>query len=270
MSKIAVIGCGWLGLPLAIDLIKQGHTVYGTTTSIDKLPQLSANGIKGEILSLPKIGSDLEDSDLWSCDTFIINIPPGRRNPDFAALYPSRIKVLIDKILRDANDPRILFVSSTGVYKNTGSRADETSPIIEDGTSGLIEAERIVRQATSQNVILRMAGLVGPGRHPGRWFAGKVDIPGGDTPINMVHQEDCISIISKIIRDGEVCGVYNVCGDEHPIKRMFYREMSKQIEGGLPQFQEGLVPFKVVENNKLKERLGFRYRFSNPMRFTYQ
>ena len=267
-SRIAVLGCGWLGFPLATELIKKDFEVYGTTTKIDKLQRLIKNGIKGYLLNLPDI--DNEGADLWSCDTFIINIPPGRRNPDYAALYPSRINVLVSKILSGSSDPRIIFVSTTGVYKNTGSQADEAATLVEEHESVLLRAENIVLRGTKKSVILRMAGLAGPGRNPGNWFAGKVDIPGGDTPINMVHQEDCISIISRIIQDNTISGVYNVCGDEHPKKKEFYVNMSKQNEVELPIFNEGLVPYKIVKNKKLKDKLKYSYLFSNPMFFSYE
>ncbi len=267
--RVAVIGCGWLGMPLAIHLLEQGYEVHGTTTHPEKLSLLNKRGIKGYQLELPIITSDRANKALWSCDTYIINIPPGRRNPKYAAEYPQRIKALFQTISTNAEDPRIIFVSSTGVYANSGSTVNESSTLVPKKDSVLLQAENLLTNLDIKSVILRMAGLAGPGRHPGKWFAGRVNVPGGNTPINMVHQSDCIEVISCLIKDQEITGVYNVCADEHPMKKEFYDRMSKKIEVVPPTFQEGLVPFKIVDNQKLKERLGFRYRFSDPMLFSY-
>ena len=43
---VAVIGCGWLGTPLAVRLIERGYVVLGTTTRGDKVPALTALGIR--------------------------------------------------------------------------------------------------------------------------------------------------------------------------------------------------------------------------------
>ena len=45
MTKISILGCGWLGLPLAKALIGNGFSVNGSTTSIDKIGLLENAGI---------------------------------------------------------------------------------------------------------------------------------------------------------------------------------------------------------------------------------
>ena len=44
MTKISILGCGWLGLPLAKALIENGFSVKGSTTSTDKLTALENAG----------------------------------------------------------------------------------------------------------------------------------------------------------------------------------------------------------------------------------
>ncbi|WP_258929290.1 hypothetical protein [Flavobacterium davisii] len=39
-QKISLLGCGWLGLPLAESLIKKGYEIKGSTTNLDKIPLL--------------------------------------------------------------------------------------------------------------------------------------------------------------------------------------------------------------------------------------
>ena len=81
MSKqIGVIGCGWLGLPLAEELVKTGYVVSGTTTSKEKLSVLKEKGLQSYLISIfeERIDGPIE-SFLESVSILIINIPPGLR-----------------------------------------------------------------------------------------------------------------------------------------------------------------------------------------------
>ena len=49
---VGVMGCGWLGLPLAQALIRAGCRVKGTTTTAAKAPVLRAAGIEPTTNSL--------------------------------------------------------------------------------------------------------------------------------------------------------------------------------------------------------------------------
>ena len=45
-KNISIIGCGWLGFPLAKHLIRLGYHIKGSTTSKDKLTKLESEGIE--------------------------------------------------------------------------------------------------------------------------------------------------------------------------------------------------------------------------------
>ncbi|MGO1586087.1 MAG: NAD(P)-binding domain-containing protein, partial [Mesonia sp.] len=51
-NKIAILGCGWLGFPLAQKLVKEGYHVKGTTTTSGKLEKLEEAGIQSFLISL--------------------------------------------------------------------------------------------------------------------------------------------------------------------------------------------------------------------------
>lgn len=44
--RINILGCGWLGLPLACSWIQAGTRVYGSPTSLDKMRDFKALGIR--------------------------------------------------------------------------------------------------------------------------------------------------------------------------------------------------------------------------------
>ena len=45
MRQISILGCGWLGLPLAKSLLEKGFSVKGSTTTSEKIIVLENHGI---------------------------------------------------------------------------------------------------------------------------------------------------------------------------------------------------------------------------------
>ena len=107
MMKITVIGCGWLGMPLAQRFVEAGMEVSGTVRTVDKLDQLSDLGIR-PILYSGSISQELM-VDLQTTDLLIICFPPSG-SPDYAAQITQLIDIVSEKT-------RVIFTSSTGVYK---------------------------------------------------------------------------------------------------------------------------------------------------------
>jgi UDP-N-acetyl-D-mannosaminuronate dehydrogenase len=52
MTQISILGCGWLGLPLAKALLENGFSVNGSTTSVEKLSVLENLGIQPYLIAL--------------------------------------------------------------------------------------------------------------------------------------------------------------------------------------------------------------------------
>lgn len=266
-KRVSIIGCGWLGFPLAQHLVKSGCVVRGSTTSKSKIEKLvEHNIIPHQIKVTDQIVGDT--ASFFECDVLVINIPPGRRNPFVEVDHPKQIELILDgATLTDVG--HVIFTSSTGVYKNTGGIVNENG-ILEPGRSSgkaLVAAEKIITNYPHSWTILRMSGLVGGDRQPGRWFAGKSDLPGGDTPVNMVHLDDCITAISKVISGVDKSDFYNLCADKHPVKRQFYNLQSEKLGTERPSFQDGTVPFKIVDNQKFKTEFQFSYNHTDPCFF---
>ena len=79
-KKIAILGCGWLGLPLAKSLLSKGYEVKGSTTSESKLDVLKNAGISPFQIQLEEhqIIGTIEDF-LKETNVLVIDIPPGLR-----------------------------------------------------------------------------------------------------------------------------------------------------------------------------------------------
>lgn len=235
MSKvIGVIGCGWLGLPLAKSLVKKGYKVKGTTTSKEKLETLSTADIAPFLVHLSEneINGDILEF-LNGTDTLVVNIPPKLRGKGPKENYVRKIELLIAKIATSAVR-KVLFVSSTSVYGDDQGEVDEETipkPTSEAGRQ-LLETEQLLRENTHfESTIIRFAGLIGPDRHPIHMLSGRTNLSGGNAPVNLIHLEDCIGIITSIIQNnlwGEtINGVYPA----HPTKKSYYTQ--KALEKGL-------------------------------------
>ena len=266
-QTISVIGCGWLGLPLAKQMVSNGYTVKGTTTSADKLTTLEQHGIDAYQLLLEGNQLTVSDPSIFDCDIAYINIPPRRRIAHIETRYPLEISTLLSKL---DEKTKIIFISSTGVYPdNQQIQAEEVEPnATKQSGIGLVAAEKHVRNGFYNWVILRLSGLAGRNREPGRWFSGKKDIPNGLNPVNMVHLDDCIALSQQIIRSSDINQkIYNVCADKHPTKIDFYNAQCEKLSIEKPQFKRELGPHKVVKNDLVKKETGYRFIFSDPLLF---
>ena len=90
-----------------------------------------------------------------------------------------------------------------------GERNHPRNPVTNSGRV-LEELEDWLHNLPGTSVdILRLAGLVGPGRHPGR-FAGKT-APDGEHGVNLVHLEDVIGAITLLLQAPKGGHIYNIC-----------------------------------------------------------
>ena len=51
-DKIGIIGCGWLGLPLAKLFLKNDFLVKGSTTSKEKIKNLKSHNIEPHLIEI--------------------------------------------------------------------------------------------------------------------------------------------------------------------------------------------------------------------------
>ena len=270
VKSIAVVGCGWLGMPLAIELQNSGFKVYGTLRDLSKIQEFKNSAIKFYQLELGPEKNIIpeQDSDFWHSDLFIITIPPSN-----AEYYCKGISVLLDALEKQQRKIAIIYTSSTGVYGKAKGLIDETALPNPDraGAKAVYECEQLLlgKKDLFDICILRLAGLAGPGRAPGRFFAAKKNLNSGSTPINMVHLDDCIAVIKLLIEKNIKEGIFNVCADLHPTHREFYPSQANLMGLEAPEYAEDSpdADLKIIDNRLLKNKIGYQYLHPDPMRF---
>ncbi len=266
MNKhVSILGLGWLGLPLALKLKKRGYSINGSAASLDKLKSLSEYSF---LTSRIKIESDKITGDWESfideTSTLIINFPP-KRIDDIETIHPLQIAQIIKQT---PTSTKVIFVSSTSVYQNTNELINENVVCVSEKASGraLIKAEQLLKDHFGSNLtILRLAGLIGPKRHPGRFLANKRQLKNPNVPVNLIHQKDAMGLIEAILEQNCFGEVINGCADIHPKRKEFYENAAIKLDMPAPVFETTTKEsFKIVDNSKSKSLLNYTYQFSNP------
>lgn len=265
MTQISILGCGWLGLPLAKALLKKGFLVKGSTTSMEKISVLESAGIAPFIIRLEeeKISDSITDF-LADSQILIVDIPPklrGNSNENFVA----KIATLIPFIENSTID-KVLFVSSTSVYgEDNGLVTDETplNPDTEGGRQLVIVESLLQKNSRFETTILRFGGLIGEDRNPVRFLSGRENIENPDAPINLIHQEDCIGIIEKIIELDSWNKTFNAVAPFHPTRKEYYTQKAADLNLALPKFvPSNTMAGKTILSDTLKNSL--QYSFIKP------
>jgi nucleoside-diphosphate-sugar epimerase len=264
-AEISILGCGWLGLPLAKALIKAGYNVKGSTTTPEKLPDLAAQNIKPYLIDLHSPES-LAAFEFFQSEILIINVPPRRNSGNNYSLQIENLK----QALQSSSVKKVLFVSSTSVYKTGSFTITEESELAETEAKELVSAEKIISAPENpwQTTILRFAGLFGPERQPGRFLAGKTNLPEPNSPVNLIHLADCIGLILEIIKQEKWNKIYNACADEHPSRQEFYKKAARILNLPEPTFAEenGIKsPGKLISNQKVKTELNYQFQYQDPI-----
>lgn len=264
MQQISILGCGWLGLPLAKALLEKGFSVNGSTTSENKLNTLENSGIKPFLIAVSSEGiqGNLNDF-LNGSEILIIDIPPklkGDTNENFVA----KIKNLVLEIEK-SSIKKVLFISSTSVYADT-----ENTPVIKeentpnpDTESGrqLFESENLLlNNPKFSTTVLRFGGLIGEDRHPVKFLSGRENIENPDAPVNLIHQQDCIGIIEKIIKNDIWNETFNAAAPIHPGRKEYYTQKAESLGLEIPRFNvEKKSVGKIIISNKLEAILNYNF-----------
>ncbi|MCD9014285.1 SDR family oxidoreductase [Parachryseolinea silvisoli] len=257
---VSIVGCGWFGMHFASALVANGHRVKGSTTSESKLSVLAEQGIEPFLVHIRSEELSVTPS-FFHCDVLVITIPP-RASVTPAGEYQATI-ARIAVLAKQYNIPHVIFISSTAVFSDVNGHVQEDTTPAPESDSGktLLSVEHMLQAETAfTTTIVRFGGLVGPGRDPGRFFAGKKDVANGRAPVNLIHQEDCTGLCLAILEAEAFGGIVHGCAPDHPSRQAFYRKASTRAGLEEPVFVDELTCWKIVEGAQSQARLAYRYR----------
>ena len=265
--KISILGCGWLGLPLAVSLSEEGHEINGSTRDPGKIQQIKEQGINPYMLELsPELVCE-NPSEFFNSEILILNIPPARRD-DIVEFHPRQIQSIIDA-LKSSTVKNVVFTSSTSVYPelNREVAEEETAePVKNSGKALRIVEDMLLNEPGFKTTVLRLAGLVGHDRNPRNFLKKRRVIHKINTPVNLIHRDDCIGVITEVINSDTWGEIFNVCCDKHPKRIDFYKSEAERI--GLKLDNPGdmeTADYKLVSNKKLKNCLNYSLKYPDPL-----
>ena len=271
MKKVAIVGLGWLGMPLAMALTARGWQVTGSKTSPDGVDAARRCGIEAfQLVLTPEIECEADElATLMAVDALVVTLPASRTVQGGEDSMQA-VQNVVDTALAH-KVPRIIFTSSSSVYGTGSGVMRESSALQPESVAGktLVELENWLHDLPGTSVdIVRLAGLVGPNRHPGRFLAGKTGLENGGHAVNLVHLDDVVDAIVLLLQTPKGGRVYNLCASKHPARDDFYPFVSKQLGLVAPTFvdEPQREAGKVVDGSKICNELGFEYSYDDPMK----
>ena len=250
-QEISILGCGWLGFPLAVSLVNKGYAIKGSTTSVSKLENLKSEGIIPFLIDLNNLDNNIQQ--FLSSEILIISVTS--KNIDFKKLIQEIEKSEIKKVL---------FISSISVYNNTNQVVTEETPT---NNSELNKIEDLFKlNNTFQTTIIRFGGLFGYDRKPGNFFPQNKIVENPEGFINFIHRNDCVRIIELVVSKNIWNEILNACAESHPTRRNFFTNENLKLGKEIPLFNEHSTnEYKIISVEKLKSMLDFNFEYSDLM-----
>ncbi len=254
-----IIGCGYLGRRVAALWRAQGDEVFATTRSRERFAEFRSLGLEPIQFDVTAINEPLP-----AVRTVVFAVGFDRTaGVEMCKVYVDGLRQSLDALPNSVE--RIIYISSTGVYgQNDGSVVDEDSPTepAREGGKVVLAAERTLRDHALGKcaMILRLAGIYGPGRLPRLEAirAGEPLVTPTDSYLNLIHVADAARIVLLAEQHATPPCTYLVA-DGHPVKRCsFYQEIARRLGLPRPTFvepsPENPAPSRAESNKRLDLR----------------
>ena len=276
MIPVLIVGCGYTGRRLARALQARGEAVQATVRRPESAAALTAEGIPASVVDLDT--PPLPAMPLSNARVFYLAPPPAEGTAD------RRMAAFLAACGSLGQPSRILYFSTTGVYGDCGGAwIDETHPASPTAARAQrrLDAEGQLlawRHATGgQLVILRVAGIYGPGRLPlERLQRGLPLVAEQEAPFtNRIHVDDLVSVALAAMDLAPDGALYNAC-DGHPTTMNDYFNQVADLTG-LPRpptvslaeapaaLSAGMLSYaresRRLSNRRLRDELGVVLRY---------
>jgi nucleoside-diphosphate-sugar epimerase len=161
--RVLIIGCGYVGMPLGVELVKQGHEVFGLRRSQGAEAGFKSAGIKPLIADITKAE---QLAQLPAMYEWVVNCvsASGGGVAEYREVYLQGMRNLIEW-LGAGPLKKFVYTSSTSVYgQNDGSLVKESSPTEPAAETGkiLVETERALLEAARETTPRQFDALCAP------------------------------------------------------------------------------------------------------------
>ncbi len=232
--KVAILGCGHVGLELGRQLESSGHEAIGVRRSDAGLERIEDAGFEA-------VRADVTDRESLAAipdvDAIVFSASSGGRGAEAAReVYVEGLRTAIDAFgERDEPPERLVYTSSTGVYgDHDGDWVDEETPLepATAKTDVLAEAERVALERPPEHgfegTVARYAGLYGPGRYRlERYLEGPVT----EGYLNMVHRDDAAGSVRFLLEEDLARNEVVLVVDDEPVDRWAFADWLTEQAG---------------------------------------
>lgn len=237
MAAKLVLGCGYLGGRVASAWRNAGQEVYAVTRSEDRAATLSAEGFNPIVADLTR-----QTPEFPAVESALFAVSWDRSSGVTPhQVYVDGLRHAVEGLANSSPDLRtFILISTTGVYGDgEGGQVDESSPCRPTRESGqaYVEAERLLAESSigDRAIILRLAGIYGPGRIPllAELQRREPLAVREEASLNLIHVEDAVATILACEARAPRPSLYCV-SDGRPVRRgEWYRAVAAAF--GLPE-----------------------------------
>jgi len=253
-ERVLVAGCGDVGLRVAKRLLARGDEVWALRRRLPVGDGSDIHWLRGDLTEAASLRG------LPGGITQLVYLPtPDRRDEvDYRTTFVDGLCHVMSA-LDGTTLQRVLFVSSSAVYgDHDGSWVDESTPTAPYGFNGkvLLEAEQWLETQPATSIVLRLAGLYGPGQLQllDRLRAGQVRVPRTKKHwANRIHTDDAATAIVHLLQLDNPLPLY-LGADSTPLPLdVLYDALAKLI--GVDPPQDGPSPAGIGSKRLSNARL---------------
>jgi nucleoside-diphosphate-sugar epimerase len=217
--RVAIVGCGYVGIELGAALTDAGHDVVGVRRSTAGLDAIEAAGFE----AVRADATDVESlSAVPDVDWVVYAASASGRGVDAArTAYVEGLRTVAETFGARASPPdRLVYTSSTGIYgDHDGDWVDEstTPDPATERQEVLLEAERIALDASPMDgTVVRFGGLYGPDRYRmDRYLDGPVT----EGYLNSIHRDDAAGLVAHVLTADRARGEAVLGVDDEPVSK---------------------------------------------------
>jgi len=260
--RVAILGCGHVGIELGRQLAARDHEPIGVRRSDEGVARIEDAGFDA-------VQADVTDREALAAvpdvDAIVFAASSGGRGAEAAReVYVEGLRTAIEAFgEREQVPDRLVYTSSTGVHgDHDGDWVDETTPLepATDKTEVLAEAERLALELPTEygfeGTVARFAGLYGPGRYRlERYLEGPVTAG----YLNMVHRDDAAGAVRYVLEETLARGEVVQIVDDEPAEKWAFADWL--ADGDLSEAgRRRILTSKRCSNEKLHE-LGYEFAY---------
>lgn len=212
LLRIAVLGAGYVGSALATAARAAGHEVWAVRRSAHQESLGGVRWVRGDLST--RFATGLPTGLPAVLDAVVLTVAPSQGR-EYHDTYPPAARAAL--VLARATGARsLLYTSSTGVYGGRdGAWVTEQCARLGtgEGNDALIAAEDLLLDTgVSGTLVLRVAGIYGPGRDPRARLRNPAVLPQrGAYWMNLAHRDDIVGTALHLLRHPPAVSVLNVC-----------------------------------------------------------